>query len=300
VQAYAEANRLHDRHPKILCNLGVLYFQMEAYGEAEKVLKIAVETDPDYARAWDNLAAAFGAQEKLEEALEAANRAVALKPNNAEAHFKIGLIHFARQDWEAAETEFKLAGSAASLRGDCDLLLALICCREDKIDEAEAAVRRASATEPKSELLWMAWNDLGLARLAENDFSRAAFAFEAARKEAPEEPGVWINQGVTQHRSGEKEAARRSFEKAVELNPSLAVGWHNLGTVCADLGDYAAAVAAFQRETKEVPDNVRAWYDLGVAFEKLGRHDDAKEAFAKAERSPAPNVAPPANATSSP
>ena len=288
VQAYAEANRLSDRHPKILCNLGVLYFQMEAYGEAEKVLKIAVEADPGYARAWDNLAATLGAQDKLEEALEAARRAVVLRPDYAEAHFKMGLIHFAKQDWAQAESELKLASSTPSLRGDCDLLLALSCCREDKIEEAEAIVRRAAATEPKSEWLWMAWNDLGLARLAENDLSRAAHAFESARKEAPEEPDIWINQGVTQHRSGEKEAARRSFQKVVEINAPLANGWHNLGTVCVDLGDYVAAVKAFQRETKEAPDNVRAWHDLGVALEKLGQYDEAKQAFSRADSSSDP------------
>ena len=285
VQAYAEANRLHDRHPKILCNLGVLYFQMEAYAEAAKVLEIAVEVDPNYARAWDNLAGALGAQDKLEEALEAADRAVALKPDYAEAHFKIGLIHFAEQDWEKAEVDLKRAAAAPSLRGDCDLLLALIYCQQDKMGEGEAAVRRAAAAESKSEWLWMAWNDLGLFRLSENDLGRAAFAFEESRKESPDEPSVWINLGVTQHRSGEKEAARRSFQRVVELNPLLADGWHNLGTICAELGDFSGAVTAFQREAREAPGNVRAWHDLGVALERLGRGDEARQAFARAETS---------------
>jgi cytochrome c-type biogenesis protein CcmH/NrfG len=35
---------------------------------------------PDYARAWDNLAASLGAQDKLDEALTACKRAVELRP----------------------------------------------------------------------------------------------------------------------------------------------------------------------------------------------------------------------------
>ena len=294
VQAYAQANRLQDRHPKLLCNLGVLYFQMEAYPEAEKVLRDAVKIEPGYARAWDNLAAALGAQEKLEEAMDASREAVRLRPDYSEAHFKMGLIHFARREWDAAAQELEKGRASSALRGDCEALLALAYCRQDKIEAAQTAVHRAAEIRPRSELLWMAWNDLGLAQMAGDDSEAAARAFQAASECAPSEPGAWINLGLCRHRSDEKDAARTAFQRAVELDPSVEEGWHNLGTVCVELNDLPAAVSAFRQETTHAPDNVRAWHDLGVALKKMGQGDAAGEAFARAEsldltpRNPAP------------
>jgi Flp pilus assembly protein TadD len=256
---------------------------MEAYAEAEKVLRAAVEIEPGYARAWDNLAAALGAQAKLAEAMDACREAVKLRPDYPEAHFKMGLIHFARKEWDAAEQELEKGKASSASKGDCEVLLALAYGRLDKGEEANAAVERAAEAQPRSELLWMAWNDLGLARLTENDSEGAARAFQAALECAPDETGAWINLGICRHRSGEKEAARAAFQRAVELDPSAGEGWHNLGTVCVELNDLPAAVSAFRQETVCAPDNVRAWHDLGVALKKMDQMDAARDAFARAE-----------------
>ena len=66
---YLKANKINPKHPKVWCNLGVLYFQTDQYPQAESALRFATMASPDYARAWDNLAAALGAQDKLDEAL---------------------------------------------------------------------------------------------------------------------------------------------------------------------------------------------------------------------------------------
>ena len=58
----------------------MLYFQTDQYPQAESALRFATMASPDYARAWDNLAAALGAQDKLDEALIACKRAVELAP----------------------------------------------------------------------------------------------------------------------------------------------------------------------------------------------------------------------------
>jgi tetratricopeptide (TPR) repeat protein len=281
--AYLKANQIEPKHPKIWCNLGVLYFQMQQYALAESALRYATLASPDYARAWDNLAAALGAQDKLDEALEACRRAVELRPDYPEAHFKMGVIHFSRNEFDAARGELQRAALLPHLAAFSDCLQAMIHARLEQIDAAEAAVLRAVRTDSKCDLLWMAWNDLGLAHYAAGDFQAAATAYGEATMIKPDEAEAWFNLGVSYHRTGDLKEARDAYQQAVDLRESMSGAWHNLGIVCGQTNDHAAAMTAFRQEVGLAPGNVRAWYDLGVTLEKLGRREEARVAFSRVE-----------------
>jgi tetratricopeptide (TPR) repeat protein len=280
---YLKANKIDPKHPKVWCNLGVLYFQTDQYPQAESALRFATMASPEYARAWDNLAAALGAQDKLDEALIACKRAVQLRPEYPEAFFKMGVIYFSRNDLPHAAEEFQRAAVLPAISAYCDCFQAMILARMEKPAEAETAVQRAVKADPKCELLWMAWNDIGSTWYSEENFSRAATAYGEATIITPDEPQAWFNLGVSFHKLGDLEAARDSYQQAVDLKESFPGAWHNLGIVCAQRGDHQAAMNAFRREVNWVPDNIRAWYDLGVTLEKLGRSDEARVAFHKVD-----------------
>jgi tetratricopeptide (TPR) repeat protein len=281
--AYLKANQIEPKHPKIWCNLGVLYFQMQQYGLAESALRYATLASPDYARAWDNLAAALGAQDKLEEALVACQHAIELRPDYPEAHFKLGVIHFSRNEFNEARRELQRAALLPHLAAFSDCLQAMIHARLEQTEAAEAAVLRAVQTDSKCDLLWMAWNDLGLAHYAEGDFQAAAVAYGEATMIKPDEAEAWFNLGVSYHRTGDLKAARDAYQQAVDLRESMSGAWHNLGIVCGQINDHTAAMNAFRQEVVWAPTNVRAWYDLGVTLEKMGRREEAKLAFARVE-----------------
>jgi tetratricopeptide (TPR) repeat protein len=281
--AYLKANQIEPKHPKIWCNLGVLYFQMQQYALAESALRYATLASPDYARAWDNLAAALGAQDKLDEALVACQHAIELRPDYPEAHFKLGVIHFSRNEFDEARRELQRAALMPHLAAFSDCLQAMIHARLEQTEAAEAAVLRAVRTDSKCDLLWMAWNDLGLAHYAEGDFQAAAVAYGEATMIKPDEAEAWFNLGVSYHRTGDLKAARDAYQQAVDLRESMSGAWHNLGIVCGQINDHGAAMNAFRQEVVWAPTNVRAWYDLGVTLEKMGRREEAKLAFARVE-----------------
>jgi tetratricopeptide (TPR) repeat protein len=283
ISSYAKANEIEPNHPKVWCNLGVLYFQMDAYPQAEEALRFAVNTNRNYARAWDNLAAALGAQDKLEEAIEACLRAVELRPDYPEAYFKLGVIYFAHNQLSEAGANFRRAALMPQLTAYCDAFLAMIHARLEQPEAAEAAVVRASQADPKCDLLWMSWNDLGSAWYSEKNYERASNAYGEATVLKPDAAEAWFNLGVSLHQGGDVKAARDAYEHAVGLNETLVGAWHNLGIICAEMGELDPALGAFQKETEWSPGNVRAWYDLGVTLEKMGRTKEAKAAFGKAD-----------------
>ncbi len=281
--SYLKANQIEPKHPKVWCNLGVLYFQMQQYTLAESALRYATLAAPDYARAWDNLAAALGAQDKLDDALEACQHAIELRPDYPEAHFKMGVIHFSRNEFGAARRELQRAALLPHLAAYSDCLQAMIHARLEQTEAAEAAVLRAVHTDSKCDLLWMAWNDLGLAHYAEGNFQAAAVAYGEATMIKPDEAEAWFNLGVSYHRTGDLKAARDAYQQAVDLRESMSGAWHNLGIVCGQINDDAAAMNAFRQEIVWAPSNVRAWYDLGVTLEKLGRREEARVAFSRVD-----------------
>ena len=280
---YLKANKIDPKHPKVWCNLGVLYFQTDQYPQAESALRFATMASPEYARAWDNLAAALGAQDKLDEALIACKKAVELRPEYPEAFFKMGVIYFSRNNFHLAANEFQRAAQLPAISAYCDSFQAMIHARLEQTEEAEAAAQRAVKADPKCEMLWLAWNEIGLAWYSAENYSRSATAYGEATIIKPDEPQAWFNLGVSFHKLGDLEAARDSYQQAVDLKESYPGAWHNLGIVCAQKGDHLAAMNAFRREVNWVPDNIRAWYDLGVTLEKLDRADEARVAFHKVD-----------------
>ncbi len=280
---YLRAIQINAKHPKVWCNLGVLYFQMDKYEPAEKALLEAVKFNPEYIRAWDNLAAALGAQDKLDEALDACKRAVELRPDYPEAYFKMGVIYFTRNELAQATTEFQRAALLPALTAYSECFQAMIYARLEQTEPAEAAVHRAVKVDPKCDMLWMAWNDLGLAFFSTANYPGAITAYGEATMIKPDEPEAWFNLGVSYHQGGDLKAARASYQQAVDLREQQPGAWHNLGIVCAQTNDYAAAMKAFRQEIHWDPTNVRAWYDLGVALEKLDQYDKAVVAFARVD-----------------
>ena len=276
---YLKANAIEPNHPKVWCNLGVLHFQMDQLDQAELALRGATRINPEYARAWDNLAASLGAQNKLDEALEACQRAVELRPDYPEACFKMGVIYFSKNELDEAAAQFRRAALLPALAAYCDAFLAMIYARLEQTAAAEAAVLSAVKADPKCELLWMAWNDLGMTLFAAGKYQRAAVAYAEATLLKPDEPEAWFNLGVSYHQGGDLKAAKNAYQQAVDLNVSLARAWHNLGIVCSQTDDPSGAMKAFRQEVNWDPDNVRAWYDLGVTLEKLGNNEEALVAY---------------------
>jgi Flp pilus assembly protein TadD len=193
------------------------------------------------------------------------------------------VIHFSRNEFTLARQDLQRAALQPGLAAYADCLQAMIHARLEQTDAAEAAVIRAVNTDSKCDLLWMAWNDLGLAYYALGDYHAAAVAYGEGTMIKPDEAEAWFNLGVSYHRTGDLKAARDAYQQAVDLRESMSGAWHNLGIVCGQTNDNAAAMHAFRQEVVWAPDNVRAWYDLGVTLEKMGRREEAKIAFARVD-----------------
>jgi len=181
----------------------------------------ALDLDPEYALAWAGLSRAYATQagnswlpiaDGFSKAREAAERALQLAPDLAEAHAALGeILMFYDWKWHEADTLLRRAlelapGNARIMRSNAILAGFL-----GRLDETIALLRRAAALDP-------------LAVPVHRSLVRWCYC------------------------AGRLEEAEAAMKKALELNPHGGQTRHYLGLVRLQQGRLDEALEAFQQE----------------------------------------------------
>jgi tetratricopeptide (TPR) repeat protein len=216
----------------------------KAAGHFEEALKL----DPNYAAAWAGLASVRRAQagvgyvpldEGYRQARDAAERALALDGNLADAHALIGAIK-AAHDWDWAG--------------------------------AESSLQRALALEPGNVLALQ-----NLARLVSNlgRFEEARRLDRRLVEIDPLSSASWNGLGVRAYRAGRFEEAMSALNKALELSSERPLSHMLLGVVAVLEGRPQEALAEIQKE----PEAMWRLFGLAIAHHALKDPKHADEAL---------------------
>ena len=190
------------------CSLGNVLKDQGKLDEAVDTYRKALAFKPDYAEAHYNLGTALQAQGRLDEAVQSYYKALSFKPGFAEAHSNLG--------------------NALRAQG--------------KLDEAVAGYRKALSFRPD---------------LAEGHY----------------------NLGIALLAQGKADAAVASLHKALALKPNDAEARNDLGNALRTQGKLDAAVASYRNALALKPDFAEAHGNLGNALKEQGRVDEAVSAY---------------------
>jgi tetratricopeptide (TPR) repeat protein len=228
-------------------NFGNACQAVDCYKEAVEAYDRALALRPDQARVWHYRGYALGELGRLEEELESINRALALKPDHAKAWYNRGIALGRLGRHEEALESF-------------DRALAL------KPDDDWAAL--------KPDVGW-AWTNRGttLGRLGR--LEEALQSFDRALALKLDDDAAWYNRGYALGRLGRLEEALEAFDRALALDPQQIDAWVWRGYVLGRLDRYEEALEAFDRGLALDPDDVEAWHRRGIALGALGRHEEA-------------------------
>jgi tetratricopeptide (TPR) repeat protein len=80
IVAFRSLSKLLPKNAQVVNNLGLAYQLQKTFDKAENQYRQAVNIDSEYAEAWFNLSAVLSAQNKSEQAAEALDKALKLKP----------------------------------------------------------------------------------------------------------------------------------------------------------------------------------------------------------------------------
>lgn len=249
---------------------------------------------------------------RVDEAIAAFRRVLASRPDDAEAHYDLGLALVRTNAMAEAEAHFRRAIELKPDYGAAHYNLAILLGRSDRRAEAREHLGRAAAIEPGNlpwRVLWAraladggelaratdemekvvaldpalpdARAALGSLLAAQGAYEQAARHFTRLTELRPEDPQGWYGSAMSNLRRGAYTEAARVLEGAVERFPGELVFRHLLARLlatCPDDGvrDGARAVA-LARELVERERSVDHAETLAMALAEVGRFDEAVE-----------------------
>jgi eukaryotic-like serine/threonine-protein kinase len=234
--------------------------------EGVKLLEQAIQADPSYAEAYAGLADCYNMlvnysvlppNEAFPKAKEAAEKALELDENLAEAHTARAFIYFMWEwNWADAGSEYRRAielkpNYSSALQWYSSLLAAT-----GRSDEALAQVKQARDLDP---------------------FSLSIAAH----------PG-WIN-----YLARNAEATVREAKQALKLDPNFLPARRYLALGYDLQGKYNESVPEFQKALALSPGSTLIKAELGYAFAKSGKREDALRVLDELQRSPGQRRASP-------
>jgi Flp pilus assembly protein TadD len=202
----------------------------------------SVNRHGDYHSALSMLLAGRG---QLDEAIAHLQKALVLRPDNAEDHNNLGVF---------------LAS-------------------KDQTDEAIRQYQEALRLEPDYA---NAHNNLGIALARKGQTDEAIRQYQEALRLEPDRADAHNGLGVALDKKGQTDEAIRQLQEAIRLKPDHADAHYNLGVAFYQQGRADEAIRQFQEVLRLKPDHAQAHNNLGVALGLKSQTDEAIRQFQEA------------------
>ena len=224
--------------------LGNEYYRRRQFARAIEQFKRALDLKPDYDLVVINMANAYRALGRDEEAMVGYRRFMELDPKNAQIRY------------EAAQ----------------------ILIDSGKLDEARKQLTEALALEPK---LAAARNALGVLALRGGDLVGAEREIRAAIEEKADVRLAHFNLALLAEQQGDVPRAVSEYKKEIELHPNSYKAAFNLGRLYERTGDRPGQIAEFKEAIRMNPSFAEGHLFLAKAYLDLGQNLDEAVALAR-------------------
>lgn len=165
-------------------------------------------------------------------------------PDQPDARHLLGLIAHAYGHPALALAHLRAACQPPAAPAAYCSNLAEVCRQQGRLDEAEAAARRAVAADPG---LAEGWNNLGIILQEAGQLAASLDCLQRVAALLPDSPQAHNNLGNTCKRLGDNPQALAHYRRALELDPDYAQALSNMAVALGDEGRHEAALAAIRR-----------------------------------------------------
>ena len=258
------------RNADALNLLGVLALQRGAPQSAERLIGKAVRLRPGAPSYHHNLAQALAAQNRLDAAVAAYERAAAAAPGDPARQEALAVAYRNNKQIDAAIAAFRRALALDPRRARTHAALGDALQDAGDLAGAIAAYEQAIALDPAQAA---AHNNLASALQKRGELDRAIAGYERAIALNAKTPLYWINLGVARFMKGDAKGALRAFERCLALDPFDRRGIAYRAIATGELG--AAARAALAAELDAIrPVRLQTppgWADMAAFNRDLAR-----------------------------
>jgi len=228
-----------------------------------------------------NLGIAFYKTGMLDEGAREFRRVAELRPNEANAHFFIGLVALKQARWREAMEALRLAAEKGGGRPAVFHNLAYAYEQLGRLKEAEAAYGEAAARARTDARVYLGW---GIVALKQGDYASAAGRLDRAKELAGETPpAAWYwARALAAAGAGDFELAEQLAGEAAAAYPMHAVLLNNLAVLKELAGDLEAAEELVRTARKNEPSLPQLSKNLADLAYRGSRYDEAWDAYSRA------------------
>jgi len=289
--AAEKAGRLGRNDPEVQQGLAYLFIELQP--DLKKATGFAAryaELRPSEREAWQRVASLYLETGRLDEAIAAATRALALTPS-AELHTILGQAYIAKRDWQNAGQHLAEAVRLSPYDEDTHFRLAQMFMLQQDFPKAVEALLNSRQIFDKSAQIELA---LGVSYYGLRRFPEAVDQFLKTIRLAPAvpQPYAFLSR-ILEHASGRLGEATQRFAEFSSTHPGNALGylWHAKALVAqlGQSGDSAEAETALEILKKSLTLDAsiaETHYQIGCLLE---RKADYAGAATELERSIALN-----------
>jgi tetratricopeptide (TPR) repeat protein len=263
------------RNPRAHASLAGAYVAADRWDDAIAEYGRALALRPDYADAHNDLALALAHVGKLDEALIHAEAAAQLMPEDADIQYNLGLA-YARIGREAdAAVHYEAALRLRPNFSAAETTLGQIQLRLGHTAAAIAHLENALRAIPHD---LATERSLGLALLqaGRRDEAVARLRAIATRENTA---AAHNDLGLALAETGRARDALTEFETTLKLQPDFAGAEINAANACLVLNDRARATAYLRSAVQHLPQNAELHYNLGAVLATSGRVEEARVEF---------------------
>jgi len=238
---------------------GILDARTGLFAEAVQKLTDVLREAPDYFEAWVWLSVSHGRLGSKVPALEAAIRAVQLRPGEGSGLNNLGLCQLAMGNLPEAAATFRQASALLPDSSEVAVNLGTALRRLGRFQEAKASFWKAVALAPNSPQSYLA---LGRALLAQNQLEAALACAERAVRGDTELAGARILLARALIDMGRGKSAEEHCLRAIDLEPTNETGHTLLANALATQGMHEEAALHYRKAIELKPDQGFAYYSL--------------------------------------
>ena len=224
-------------------------------------------------------AAVFERRAKWQDANALLTQWVALDPESAAAHTRLGMTLFHLKKQPEALAEFTKARELRPDSAHPEIMLGQLYTQAGDVAKAREAFAKAYAADQKNEGTARAYAEW---LIQQNDLEKAQEVAEGMRKESPDSIGALMLDGVVAKMRKQPKEAEEALKRVMELDPSNAGATNLLALILSEssnVGEQETALRHAQVNAERFQNNSQANVTLAWVLFKLGRVNEANAAL---------------------
>ncbi len=190
-------------------------------GQLQEALEVFTKASQDFSTSpepFHNMGIVYGKLKDWKNAIRYHEKALALKPDFAAAHYSLGITYQSIQEKQKAIKAFENLLEVSPKDKKAHLHLGILYDEQEQFNTALTHYRQAIAADPQ---YYTAYYNIGNTFLTMQQLDSAATYYEGAIKIKPDYAKAYVNLANVLNQKGEKEKAQTYFRKALELDETL-------------------------------------------------------------------------------